>query len=176
MKKLLFISFFSAANMLTQIAHAHVTLDQATANAGAYHKLTFKIGHGCEGSATNVVKVSIPENVSGAKPMPKAGWKIDTSIQALSVPYNSHGKTISQDVREVSWTGGPLPDAYYDEFSIQVKLPEKAGKVNFKVTQLCEKGRLDWAEIPADGQTAKGLKTPAPVLEVLEKTEAAHHH
>ena len=176
MKKLLFISMFAASNMLAHAAHAHVTLDQAAANAGAYHKLTFKIGHGCEGSATTAVKVSLPENISGAKPMPKTGWKIDTSIQPLSVPYNSHGKTISQDVREVSWTGGPLPDAYYDEFSIQVKLPEKAGKVYFKVTQLCEKGRLDWAEIPADGQTAKGLKAPAPVVEVLEKTEAAHHH
>jgi uncharacterized protein YcnI len=176
MKKFLFIGMFTASSLLAQAAHAHVTLEQATAAAGAYHKLTFKIGHGCEGSATNAVRVSIPENVSGAKPMPKAGWKIDTSIQALSVPYNSHGKTITQDVREVSWTGGPLPDAYYDEFSIQVKLPEKAGKVYFKVTQLCEKGRLDWAEIPADGQTVKGLKTPAPVLEVQEKAEAAHHH
>lgn len=176
MKKFLFISMFTASSLLAQAAHAHVTLEQPTAAAGAYHKLTFKIGHGCEGSATNVVRVSIPENVSGAKPMPKAGWKIDTSIQPLSVPYKSHGKTITQDVREVSWTGGPLPDAYYDEFSIQVKLPEKAGKVYFKVTQLCEKGRLDWVEIPADGQTAKGLKTPAPVLEVLEKSETGHHH
>lgn len=176
MKKLLLISLFAAGNMLASAAHAHVTLEQGKANAGAYHKLTFKIGHGCEGSATNSVKVSIPENVSGAKPMPKAGWQTDTSIQPLSVPYNSHGKTISQDVREVSWTGGPLPDAYYDEFSIQVKLPEKTGKVYFKVTQLCEKGRLDWVEVPADGQTAKGLNAPAPVLEILEKAEVAHHH
>ncbi|MFZ6870511.1 YcnI family protein [Undibacterium sp. Di27W] len=176
MKKLLICSLFAAGNLLVQTAYAHVTLEQATANAGAYHKLTFKIGHGCEGSATTAVKVSIPESVSGAKPMPKAGWKIDTSILPLSVPYNSHGKTISQDVREVSWTGGPLPDAHYDEFAIQVKLPEKAGKVYFKVTQLCEKGRLDWVEIPADGQAGKSLKAPAPVLDVLEKAEAAHQH
>jgi len=176
MNKRLFISLVVAGNMLASGAHAHVTLEQPIANAGAYHKLTFKIGHGCEGSATSAVKVSIPDNVSGAKPMPKAGWVIETSIQPLKVPHKSHGKTVTQDVREVSWTGGPLPDAYYDEFAIQVKLPEKAGKVYFKVTQLCEKGRLDWVEIPADGQTAKGLKAPAPVLEVMEKAEAAHQH
>ena len=169
-------NLFVLAAVLTSAAQAHVTLEQASANAGTYHKLVFKIGHGCEGSATNTVKVSLPENVSGAKPMPKPGWKLDTTILPLSQPYTSHGKTISQDVREVTWTGGPLPDAYYDEFAIQVKLPEKAGKVYFKVAQICEKGRLDWVEIPADGATAKNLKTPAPVLEVLEKSEAGHQH
>ncbi len=173
MKKLIFVLL---AALFAQAASAHITLDQAKAVAGSYHKLTFKVGHGCDGSATTSLKVILPENVSGAKPMPKVGWKIDTVIENLSTPYTSHGKTISRDVREVSWTGGPLPDAYYDEFSMQVKLPETAGKLAFKVMQLCEKGRLDWVEFPVDGQSAKGLKTPAPVLEVLEKTEAAHQH
>lgn len=167
---------FILCSLFAHGAFAHVTLDQATASAGAYHKLTFKIGHGCEGSATNTVKVSFPENVNGAKPMPKAGWKLDTTILPLRTPYTSHGKTISQDVREVTWTGGPLPDAFYDEFSVQVKLPEKAGKVYFKVTQLCEQGKMEWADVPADGQSAKGLKFPAPSLEVLAQPEEAHHH
>lgn len=170
------ISLLLLGSLIAQGASAHVTLDQPKANVGAYHKLTFKIGHGCEGSATTTVKVSIPESVSGAKPMPKAGWKIDTTILPLTTPYNSHGKIISQDVREVTWTGGPLPDAYYDEFSIQVKLPDTAGKQYFKVTQLCEKGRMDWVEIPADGQSAKGLKSPAPVLEIMGKSEPEHQH
>ncbi|MFZ6767880.1 YcnI family protein [Undibacterium sp. Di26W] len=173
MKKQIFILL---AALCAQAASAHITLDQAKAVAGSYQKLTFKVGHGCDGSATHTLKIILPETVSGAKPMPKAGWKIDTVIENLSTPYTSHGKTISRDVREISWTGGPLPDAYYDEFSMQVKLPETAGKLAFKVVQLCEKGRLDWVEIPTGDQAAKGLKTPAPVLEILEKTEATHQH
>ncbi len=169
-------SLLLLCSLIAQGAFAHVTLEQPSANAGAYHKLTFKIGHGCEGSATTMVKVTLPESVSGAKPMPKAGWKIDTTILPLGTPYNSHGKTISQDVREVTWTGGPLPDAYYDEFSIQVKLPDAVGKQYFKVTQLCEQGRMDWVDIPAEGQSAKSLKSPAPVLDVLGKPDAEHHH
>jgi uncharacterized protein YcnI len=173
MKKLLLpLCLFTFAS----IANAHVTLDQAKAKAGSYHKLTFKVGHGCEGSTTHTVKISLPEAATGAKPMLKPGWKIDTVSQTLSKPYESHGKKISTGVREVTWSGGQLPDAFYDEFSIQVKLSDEVGKLYFKVTQLCEKGRLDWIEIPAEGQSSKGLKAPAPVLEVEAKNEAVPHH
>ena len=160
---------------LSQAALAHVGLERPKAVAGSYHKLTFKIGHGCEGSSTHTIKISLPETTMGAKPMPKAGWKVDTSVVPLNKPYTSHGKTVEKDVREVTWSGGLLPDAFYDEFSIQVKLTDNPGKIYFKVTQLCEKGRLDWIEIPAEGQSAKGLKAPAPVLEVEAAVNQAHH-
>lgn len=173
MKKLLLpLCLFAFVN----IANAHATLDQAKAKAGSYHKLTFKIGHGCEGSTTHTVKVVLPEAATGAKPMLKPGWKIDTISQTLSKAYESHGKTISTGVREVIWSGGQLPDAFYDEFSIQIKLSDEVGKLYFKVTQLCEKGRLDWIEIPTEGQSSKALKSPAPVLEVEAKNDAALHH
>ncbi len=168
------ITLLTLALLASQVASAHVTLDQPTAQAGAYHKLTFKVGHGCDGSATHTVKVSLPDGVAGAKPMPKAGWKINTLIEPLATPYTSHGKTISSDVREVSWSGGLLPDAHYDEFSMQVKLPDTPGKLYFKVSQLCEQGRWDWVEIPRDGQSRKDLKAPAPVLDVQARQDAAH--
>jgi hypothetical protein len=162
--------------LLSQSAIAHVTLDQPTAQAGAYHKLTFKVGHGCDGSATNSFTVSLPEAASGAKPMPKAGWKVETQSAPLTTPLTSHGKTISADVREVSWSGGSLPDAHYDEFSIQVKLSDTPGKLYFKVTQLCEQGRWDWVDIPKEGQSRKDLKAPAPVLDVQGKQEVTAEH
>jgi uncharacterized protein YcnI len=83
-------------------------------------------------------------------------------------------------VREITWRGGPLPDAWYDEFVIQVKLPDAPGRYAFKVLQACEQGRNEWVE--AAGQ---GGKFPAPVLEVggapatLTAPTAgdhAHHH
>lgn len=170
------LSMFALVSTLSPIALAHVGLEQPKAVAGSYHKLTFKIGHGCEGTGTHTVKVSLPETAMGAKPMPKVGWKIDTTVAPLSKPYTSHGKNIDKDVREVTWSGGLLPDAYYDEFSIQVKLTDTPGKIYFKVTQLCEKGRWDWVEIPAEGQSAKGLKAPAPVLEIVTPDSDVSHH
>ncbi|MFZ6848733.1 YcnI family protein [Undibacterium sp. RuRC25W] len=159
-----------------QIAAAHITIDQPSASAGAYQKLTFKVGHGCDGSATNVIKISIPVSVSGTKPMPKAGWQLTTNIAPLTTPYTSHGKTISSDVREVTWTGGPLPDAYYDEFSIQVKLPDTPGKLYFKVSQQCEKGSLEWVEIPQEGQGKGSLKYPAPSMDIVPVNDHEHMH
>jgi periplasmic copper chaperone A len=140
-----------AALFAAPLAHAHVTVAPATAPAGAYQTLVFKVGHGCAGSATTGITVQLPEGVT-AKPMPKAGW------------------TITLAPREISWRGGPLPDAYYDEFTLQAKLPDTPGRYAFKVGQQCEKGRMDWADTTAES------KTPAPVLEVTPAAAPMHHH
>ena len=163
-----------AASLAAPFAQAHINLEQTSATAGAYQKLTFRVGHGCEGSATNSITVVLPEGVTGAKPMPKAGWTIGTVEGKLNAPVMSHGVAITSAVREVSWKGGPLLDSQYDEFSMQVKLPEAAGKYYFKVMQVCDKGRAEWSEVPS----APGamMKFPAPVLEVLPAAAPAHQH
>jgi uncharacterized protein YcnI len=140
-----------AALLAAPLAHAHITVAPATAPAGAYQTLVFKVGHGCAGSATTGITVQLPEGVT-AKPMPKPGW------------------TISLAPREISWRGGPLPDAYYDEFTIQARLPDAPGRLVFKVGQQCEKGRMDWADVGPES------KTPAPVLEVTPAAMPMHHH
>lgn len=144
-------AFCIAALLAAPLAHAHITVAPASAPAGAYQTLVFKVGHGCAGSATTGITVQLPEGVN-AKPMPKPGW------------------TIALAPREISWRGGPLPDAYYDEFTIQAKLPDAPGRLVFKVGQQCEKGRTDWADVNPES------KTPAPVLEVTPAAMPMHHH
>lgn len=178
MKRLLLAALCAAP-----LAHAHVTIDPPSAPAGAYQRLAFRVGHGCDGSATTGITVQMPDGVIGAKPMPKPGWAIDIAHGALATPLQSHGKTVTTRVAEISWRGGPLPDDDYDEFVMQVKLPDTPGRYVFKVGQVCEKGRVDWDEVPAAGAHAK---TPAPVLEVLPSQGSmpdmpgmagmAHHH
>jgi len=170
------LAFVATGLVYAQIASAHITLDQPSATAGSYQKLTFKVGHGCDGSATNVIKISIPESVAGAKPMPKAGWLLITKVEPLKTPYTSHGKTITSDVREIIWTGGPLPDAYYDEFSIHVKLPDTPGKLYFNVVQQCEKGNLAWIEIPQEGKDKASLRYPAPSMDITPAADHDHIH
>jgi len=172
MKKLLIPLSLAAA--LCSGAQAHVTLEQASAPAGSYQKLIFHVGHGCEGAATTGITVMLPESVIGAKPMPKAGWKIATVEGKLSVPIESHGKAVTSAVREIAWKGGPLSDAWYDEFVMQVKLPEQPGKLYFKVLQQCGKTGVAWDEMPGD--TPVKLKAPAPVLDVLPAGASVHQH
>jgi uncharacterized protein YcnI len=167
-------TFLIAAALLASSAQAHITLEQDTARAGSYQKLTFRVGHGCDGSPTKGITVTMPESVIGAKPMPKAGWNIRLVEGKLAVSVESHGQRIASAVREVNWSGGPLPDAYFDEFSVQVKLPAEPGKLYFKIVQQCEKGSVAWDELP--GEAGVKVKAPAPVLNVLPAEGAVHQH
>ena len=143
--------------LFTVNSHAHVKLEPASASASTYQKLTFRVGHGCAGSATHTLTIVLPEAITGAKPMPKPGWSVS-----------------SANPREISWKGGPLLDAHFDEFALQVKLPAATGKHYFKVTQLCDQGRLDWVELPSASDAAR--KSPAPMLEIVPAAASAHHH
>jgi uncharacterized protein YcnI len=169
-------AYWIAALFAAPLAHAHITIAPASAPAGTWQTLVFKVGHGCAGSATTGITVQLPDGVT-AKPMPKPGWTLNLVEARLATPVQSHGKTLTSAVREIAWRGGPLPDAYYDEFTVQARLPDAPGRYTFKVVQQCEKGRADWVEpVPADGPAPT---FPAPALEVVPASageHAGHHH
>ncbi len=160
----------AVALLCTSAALAHTTVTPKQAAADGYQRLSFNVTHGCEGSPTTEVILQLPEAIMGARPMPKAGWTVDTEVRDLDQPYLSHGREVRRDVRVIRWRG-KLPDAHYDEFVIMAKLWDKAGPLAIPVTQLCESGRIDWNEVP-DGTGAK-LNFPAPLLDVQP---ARHQH
>lgn len=171
------ISCAIALSTVCQLAAAHVVLDVPKADAGSSYKATLRITHGCEGSPTRVVVVEIPPGVEGAKPMAKPGWSIAIEREKLATPRQAlHGRTVTEEVRRIRWTGGPLPGDHFDEFVLMAKLPDKPGVVWWKVSQECEKGRLDWNEIPAAGQKPSELKSPAARLDTVAPTHAGHSH
>lgn len=112
--------------------------------------------------------------------MPKAGWVLSTQVSPLAVPYANHGKKVTEDVSDVTWTAASkdnwLPDAYYEEFVMRGGLPETGGAMWFKVLQTCDKGSIDWSQIPATGTDTKGLKAPAALLEIIPSGTAGHQH
>lgn len=173
-KTLLQTLFSGAVYALAVTAHAHVVLQQPTAPAGGSYKATLRIGHGCDGSATTSVRVFVPESLRGAKPMPKAGWTLTAPRVPLAQAYESHGKRISEDVREIVWRGGPLPNNWVDEFSFVATLPSEPGPVAIRVLQECESGRIEWFETAAPG--AKVPRWPAAILEVLPAGSKGPHH
>ena len=161
-------------------AAAHVTLEYQVANIGSYYKGTFKVGHGCGSSPVRQIVVTIPAGVQGAKPMPKAGWTIEITREKLVQPVSDHGKTVTEDVSCISWSaktpGDYLQNGWYDEFVLQAKLPAKAGMLYWPVSQVCEEGKLDWAEVPKPGQKLSDLKNPAAALELMPAGGDEHKH
>ncbi len=170
-----------ALSMSAASGFSHIVLQDGSAAAGTSYRATFRVGHGCEGTSTTAVRVSIPAGFNGAQPMPKPGWSLTTTVGKLAAPYESHGKTFTDGVLEVTWTAqGPanaLPNALYDEFVLRATTPKKPGPLWFKVLQTCEKGSNDWSQVPASGTSTKGLNAPAALLEVLDvQSGGGHQH
>src|SRR3712207_3482303 len=138
---------------LAGIAPAHVTLEAQEAPAGSIYKAVLQVGHGCEGSPTTAIRVRIPDGVIAVEPMPKPGWELTTRIESYAQPVAYYEQMLTEGVREIAWTGGNLPDAWYDEFVFRVRLPEGAAGsvVHFPVMQECEAGVHRWIEIPEPG-------------------------
>jgi uncharacterized protein YcnI len=154
-------------------AFAHVTLEQSEAPVGAPYKAVFRVPHGCDGSATIKLTVRLPEGVIAVKPMVKAGWQIDLQRGPYARSYSYfHGAKFDQGVKEVTWSGGRLPDAFYDEFVLSTfiagDLP--AGHMlYFPVEQVCEKGAHHWVEVPSAGQRGTSEGDPAPGIMLVPK-------
>ena len=166
----------AAAALAASPAVAHITLEAKQAAVGSYYKAVFAVPHGCAGSPTVKVRVQIPEGVIGVKPMPKAGWTLDTVTGKYASQYDYHGAKISEGVTEVAWSGGKLSDQNYDEFVMQTFLTDTLRPntvLYFPVVQECEQGVSRWIDIPSDGQDSghgHGSKTPAPGVKLLPKS------
>lgn len=162
------MKFFALILLSSMLANAHVVVNPKTAVAGEYAKLVFMVPHGCEGSPTTKITVTIPEGVMAVRPQVNQGWKIAIKKMKLAKPFMSHGKEVTEAVTEVSWTGGPLPDEHMEEFGLSVKLPEAEGDLLFPVLQKCKKGESDWADKPTSEHVKHGHSLPAPVVKLTK--------
>jgi periplasmic copper chaperone A len=155
-----------------QSARGHATLDRSEAPADSFFHTFINVPHGCEGSATLKVRVRIPDGVIAVKPQPKHGWELAIQKEKLKTPIvDSHGRTITEAVVEVIWTG-KLLDENFDQFGMHMKLPDKPGEtLYFPTVQECARGVHRWIEIPAAGRSRGDYKEPAPFLKLLPKAQ-----
>jgi uncharacterized protein YcnI len=161
----------ASASVAAASATAHITLEQREAPVGTSYKAVLRVPHGCDGSPTTAIRVRIPEGIIEVKPMPKPGWKLDLVRGKYRDPYSLRGARVSEGVTEVRWTGGNLPEAFYDEFvftgAIADELKE-GSTIYFPVVQECEKGVHRWIEIPSSRSEGEAQE-PAPGLKLLPK-------
>lgn len=140
-------------------AVAHVSLEQGLAEAGSAYKAVLRVGHGCDGAATTAINVRLPAGFDDAKPQPKPGW------------------TVQQQNASMTWTatgpGAALPASQRGEFVLSGKLSGAPGPLWFKVLQTCGQASVDWAQIPANGTSTAGMKSPAALLQVMSRADFA---
>lgn len=141
---------------LSAPAFAHVSFETGTAAIGAGYKAVLRIPHGCDGQATDTITVKIPEGFFDVRPMPHAGWTLETVTGPYANAYQLHGKTLTEGVTEITWSGGELPDAFYDEFVFTGTFAPSlaAGPLLFPTIQACADAQQVW-----DGESGAN---PAP--------------
>jgi periplasmic copper chaperone A len=154
------------------LAFPHITLENQQAPVGASYKAVLRVPHGCDGSATVTLRVRVPEGFLDVKPMPKPGWKLAVTKGKYSKPMNLRNAKVDEGVTEVAWSGGNLPDAYYDEFVLIGYLSGdlSIGTMYFPIVQECEKGVNRWIEVPGAGSAPSAEPAaPAAALKLLPK-------
>jgi periplasmic copper chaperone A len=163
----------STAMVVVAAATAHVGTNPGVAPAGQTSVIGFTVGHGCEGSPTRSVSIRIAAGVTSAKPRLKPGWRISIKSGTLPQPVKDFdGNTVTRGVLEVTWSGGKLPDAYYDTFELRLGMPNKPGRMlYFPTVQRCAKGVHRWVTIPKKGQPEP--EEPAPGV-MLVKSSGGH--
>ena len=158
----------AAALLAATPATAHVTLDREEAPAGSYVRLAIRVPHGCEGAATTGIRLDLPPGLGSVKPGVKPGW-------ILALTPGEPGPTPAGEAphgpapRAVAWRGGPLPDAFYDEFLLMIRTPATPGAtLALPIVQDCEGGATArWTERPQPGQPRP--RFPAPLLRLTPR-------
>ncbi|NDV00852.1 copper chaperone PCu(A)C [Pseudoroseicyclus tamaricis] len=132
---------------LASQASAHVTLALPEAPAGSPYMATFRVPHGCEGAATDTLRVTLPEGFYAAKPMPKAGWSLEIVSGAYEESFSNHGTEMTEGPRQIVWSGGQLEDAWYDEFTVRGTIGpsvEPGTVLSFEAVQTCGDAVEEW--------------------------------
>jgi uncharacterized protein YcnI len=133
-------------------AAAHLMLTQPSAAPGTNYVAHFRMEHGCSGSPTTGLQIVMPPGVSAVMPETPAGWSLAT--------VRAGGR-----ITVVTWKGGILAADKSGDFTIAMHLPDNPGTLVFPATQTCEKGVVQWSDLPAAPGAPKP-QYPAPVLTV----------
>ncbi|MFJ5862429.1 YcnI family protein [Pseudarthrobacter sp. NPDC092439] len=148
-------------------ASAHVGVTPDKTDAGSYALLTFGIPHGCDGSATTKMAITLPQELNDAQPTVNPNWTVEKVTEQLAEPRKlADGSSITQRTSQIVYTAKtPLPHELRDALVLSVKLPESAGMtLYFPTLQTCETGQTDWSQIAKDGEDPHSLAAPAPAV------------
>lgn len=150
---------------LSAPAFAHVTLEVQQSSPGASYKAVMRVPHGCGEEATHTVRIQVPEGFFAVKPMPKAGWKLDIVTGPYEKSYMNYGTEVKEGVKEIVWSGGNLPNEFYDEFIFRGTFADslEPGTFYFPSIQECATGEEAWI----DTTGAEDVSKPAPNLKLV---------
>lgn len=145
-------------------ASAHVGVSPDEIAAGDHGVLTFSFSHGCDGSPTTALRITMPDGLASVAPTMDGDWTID-------VERGDDGL-----VSAVTYTAlEPVPNDLRGAVSLSVGLDETApDSLAFAVVQECVDGSTEWTQLAENGEDPHSLDAPAPVVSVTEAPAGGH--
>ncbi len=150
-------------------ASAHVTVSSPDAAAGGYGKVIFRVPTESDTASTTKLRVTLPEDTPFASvgTQPKPGWKVEVKTAKLDEPITSHGTTLSEAVRTVTWTtkGDGIAPGEFDEFALSLGQFPDVKMLSFAAEQTYDDGEVvAWDQPTEEG--GEEPERPAPTLEL----------
>ena len=148
-----------ASLCFASLAEAHVSISSGPAQANKSQKITFGVGHGCDGADTVKVRVEIPAGIS--------------SVRVLSSDFGKPTiEGTAAAVTAVVWTKVAVDllgeDYGYYELTIRARVADVAfASIPFKVFQTCRTAAGVETTVAWDQPPGSTGGEPAPVLNVV---------
>jgi uncharacterized protein YcnI len=143
-------------------ADAHVTLQPSEARAGGFARLDVRVPNERDNASTTKVQLQLPDGFAFASYEPAPGWKVDVKKAKQAKPIKTHGGTVTEGVKQITWTSKHgIPPGAFQDFGLSVQVPGKAGdELTFKALQTYSNGEIvRWIG-------PEGSDEPAPIVRV----------
>ncbi|KAI8387033.1 hypothetical protein BD560DRAFT_420224 [Blakeslea trispora] len=154
-----------ASLALIGTSDAHVSMNPKFVEPGQSVSTAFHVPHGCNGSDTTSIVVTVPDQVKDVKPQAVANWTLTTTYSDAS----------NTTVDTITWSGGLLGAHDALDFPLTLSVPNvdlsSASNVTyyFPTVQNCVVGTANWTFIK-EGDSGK--ESPSLVV-VKNATQAA---
>ena len=154
--------------VLAPAASAHVTLQPEEVVAGDFTRLDVRVPSERDDAGTTKVDVQFPPGFLSVSTEPVPGWQSKITMRKLDKPVEQFGEQVTEEVGQISFTGGEIAPGQFQDFGLSVGVPDKPGStLSFKAVQTYSNGEVVRWIGPADSdEPAPQVKlTAAPAEE-----------
>ena len=161
-------SAVAALLVLAPVAGAHVTVQPEETVAGDFTRLDVRVPTERDNASTTKVDVQFPPGFLSVSSEPVPGWQSKITMRKLDKPVEQFGEQVTEEVAQISFTGGEIGPGQFQDFGLSVGVPDEPGStLSFKAVQTYSNGEVvRWIGPPDSDEPAPQVKlTAAPAEE-----------
>jgi periplasmic copper chaperone A len=158
------------------VASAHVSVQPQEAPAKGFVVEDVRVPNEESSASTTRVAVKFPDGFAEVSFEPVPGWSVKVKKTKLAQPITTdEGDKLTEQVSEVTWSGGKIAPGQFQDFPVSVQIPDKAGStLTFKALQTYDNGKVvRWIGPPNGSEPAPQVKITPAAAETAAATPAA---